>query len=107
MQVHNVSDLDGQMAAALAQNMAVAEKLFDALKLAGLPVSGPGMDKRTESAKWLGGILNQMAKDLQTSRAAAATPVVEKASSVMKIKGMGPIGGSSSPSKKKAKSTRK
>lgn len=102
MQVSNVSDQDGLMAASLMQTMAVAEKLFDALKLAGLPVTGPGLEHRAAAAAWLGQVAREMAAQLKVSRAAAAAPAPAPAATGFKVKAMGPIPGAK-PSRKRRK----
>lgn len=69
MKVSEVAQEDGLMAASLAQILAVADKLFDALKLAGLPIKGPGMDRRNEASRWLMGLCGIMAEQLKAAPA--------------------------------------
>lgn len=71
---------------------------MDALKLAGLPITGPGLDKRTEAGKWLGGIAQQMAAQLKARKQ-------EAPAQGFKVKSMGSLSPSAAPTK--AKKSRK
>lgn len=66
MRLSDITREDALMAANLAQILAVSDKLLDALKLAGLPVTGPGLDRRAEAQRWFLAICTDMAKQIQT-----------------------------------------
>lgn len=80
MDVNNVSEQDARMAAYLMQLLAVSERLLDSLKLAGLPVNGPGLDRRTEACKWFVDLSKQMASSIQSQK---------KSQPEVKVKAMG------------------
>lgn len=84
MKISDISREDGIMAASLAQTLSVADKLLDALKLAGLPVTGPGLDRRVEAARWLHALCTEMARQLQPTPPAPET-------TTMRVKGMGSL----------------
>lgn len=93
MKVSDVSEHDGVMFASAMQIMAIADKLFDALKLAGMPIQGPGMSKRADVAIWLREHSLQLAKAIEASRAAGDQS--------MKIKNMGPLPAPAKAARKK------
>lgn len=92
MEVSKVTEADGQACARLLQVLSVANRLFDAMKIAGLPVSGPGMDHREEIGRWLGSIAKSMGEQLKASRSAPTG---------MKVRSMGKL-----PDRKKARGSR-
>ena len=65
MEITKISEQDGLMIAHLLQFLAASNRLMDALKLAGMPVSGPGMGRREEASKWLGKLAEDMARQLK------------------------------------------
>lgn len=106
MQVRDTTENDGILMASALQTLAVAERLFDALKLAGLPVSGPGLDKRAEASKWLTGVATAMAEQLRASRTAEAAAKAA-ADSTFRVKSMGPIPGTATPARVSKQRSRK
>lgn len=76
MQVIGITAADAQHAAKLAQFLAMATKMVDALKLAGLPIEGPGVAEREASALWLGRLMSDMARqiDFEAKPKVEATP---------------------------------
>lgn len=99
MDINNINDNDRLMMLTTLQVGAVAERLFDALKLAGLPITGPGMDRREEATKWLSALGRQMGDKIRTQ---AATLAPTEGMRVKSIKTMSPTV-SSKQQKKKSK----
>lgn len=77
MQVGNVTQDDGRNCAHLVEVVQFATKLLDAFKLAGITVSGPGLNNRDSAARWLGAVAQVMAVDIRNQEAQKA-PSVQK-----------------------------
>lgn len=100
MKIDQTTQDDGLMAASLLQILAVSERLFDALKLAGLPVTGPGLENRQKAQQWFINLTKQMAAQLQPPQTAA--PPGPSSPSGFRVKSIRPIGSSvPKPSRKK------
>jgi len=69
MEVSKVSQADGKSCAHLIELVSLVCKLLDALRLAGLPVSGPGVDGKEAAKRWISSVAQQMAADLQKQEA--------------------------------------
>ena len=104
MKLSEINERDGLMAAHLLQFLAMSNKLVDALKLAGLPISGPGVDKREETNKWFTALASEMAKQI---KAGGSKPAEDTGFRVKSV-GMGPSPASASTKPKaKAKKSKK
>lgn len=78
MEISKVTEKDALMAANLGQILTVSTRLLDALKLAGLPVSGPGLDRRDEVSRWLHELLVQMADNYKASKAVPSSSLIPR-----------------------------
>lgn len=69
MEVSKVSQEDGRNCAYVIELISLVVKLVDAFKLAGIPISGPGINNRDTAKLWLGQMAQQMASDMKKQEA--------------------------------------
>lgn len=68
MKVTDVTQADGKACAELGYLVEVACRLMDSLKLAGLPISGPGVDSREQVKVWVKHLAALMATEIKKAQ---------------------------------------
>lgn len=88
MRVSEVTNIDGQMCI----------QLINLLRIGRWELSGPDIAAHADTVRWVQALGNLLGEDLRpASKPAAPVPSTDQ---TMKIKGMGPIGGSTKRKKK-------
>lgn len=75
MEVSKVTEVDGKNCAHVIELLTLTSRLLDALRLAGLPVSGPGVTHKEEAKAWMVSLAGRMAADLRAQEAAKPAAV--------------------------------
>lgn len=91
MEVSKVTEEDGRSAAYLMQFLAVASKLVDALRIGGFPLSGPGVDYKDSSFRWLLGVSESMAKQISASKAGVLPTTTASSTTGIRVKSSGKL----------------
>lgn len=69
MEISKVSQDDGRNCAYVIELVSLVSKLLDAFRLAGIPVSGPGVNNKEQAKQWLSSVAARMATDLKKQEA--------------------------------------
>lgn len=69
MEVIKVTEEDAKRMAGALDLMSLVSKLVDSLRLAGLPIQGPGIQDKEHIRQWLNGLAQGMAADLRKQKA--------------------------------------
>lgn len=70
MDISNLTPDDGKNCAALLDICGFAIKLADALKIAGITLTGPGIERREDAKRWIHEVAVKMAAELRKAEAA-------------------------------------